>query len=429
VGIAALLESRDFQKRLSERTARLVNAPSGFKKLNWEDTTATSDGFLARGQPVRALQEIQAKGLTAQFDWSALWNRKVIVKQLSIDHLQAAFSRETATELQPDPADPPELQAPARTGSVMSVDLREVISSRTTILWGKTNDDCGAFREVAVRLWPVGKDLAIYGAGGTLQMGGLPQAEVRPFQLRYVKPNLDIEWGSLTLGGKSEVKVGGRFQFTQPGRMELALGFHECPIKPFLSPEMRSKFDGSFESNTRVRQELGGDKPTTLEGSMQFVGATLKNVAGLVKLSAFTEQPRFKELHFQVLRGNYSYTKPKLTLTDLVAESPGLFQVEGDLSVTEGKLLGTVELGVSAQILKSFPGAREEIFTKQRNEYFWTRINLSGTTELPVDDLRGRLVAAAEKHPIKAVTAPVSKTLDIIKKPVESLIQKLKELF
>lgn len=421
------LASQDFQKRLSERMAGLIDAPGSFSSLRWQDSTAHSDGFLARGYPGRSLQELRARDLTARFDWRGLWQRQAIVEEFTIEHLQAAFSDETAKELEQDPPDPPVLQAPLKKSSTFNVDLRKVVVHRATVLWGTPAEDYGAFREVALCLWPDGKDLAAYGAGGTFQLGELPQAEVRPFQLRYVKPNLAVEWGSLTLGGESEVTVSGQFQYTQPSQMDLHLGFRRCPVAPFLKPEMRAKFDGTFESDTRVRQEQ--EKPARFEGPVRFKGATLKNVEGMAKLAAFTHEPRFKMLHFQTLHGNYTYAGSELCVDELVAEVPGLFQVEGSLTVDDKKLHGAVQLGVAAKVLESFPGAREEVFTKRRNDYYWTTVQLSGTTDEPQHDLKERLLAAAKKHPIKAIAPPAAKALDLIGKPVKSLLEKLKELF
>lgn len=421
------LSSQEFRKRIEEKTAGLVDAPSGYQPLLWQDSTVTSSGFLARGKPDRALQVLQARNLKARLDWSDIWHRHIVVNDFAIDRLQAALSLKTAKEVEHNLVAPPELMPPVETNSAFRVELRRVMVNHTTILWGKNADEFGAFREVALCLWPVGTGLAAYGDGGTLQIGSLPEAGVKPFQLRYRKPALDIEWGALTLGGPSEVNVAGQIRFTQPSQISLAIGFRQCPISVFLKPEMRTKFDGVFESDMRVLQTQ--DEPAHFEGPVRFAGATLKNVAGLAKLAALTNDPRFKVLHFQELRGDCVYSDSKLIVHDFMAEDPGLFQVEGTFRIYGQEIRGTVQLGISAKVLAAFPGAREEVFTNHRNGYYWTNVRLGGTTDQPEQDLKDRLVSAAEKHPLKVIAPPVSKTVETLTKPFKSFIDGLKEIF
>lgn len=313
--------------------------------------------------------------------------------------------------------------------SLIAIHLGEVLARRATMLWGRSPEDFGAFREVAVRFWPVERDMAVYGSGGTLQIGALPLAGVRDFQLRYTKPALTIEWGRLSVGGESEVQVSGVFQFAEPGSMDLKLGFHRCPLMPFLPAEMHSKLAGTFEMDARVQKELGDDKPATYGGPVRIQRAVARNFAALTKLAAFTHEPRLKALHFETLRAQYTYTAPLLEVRDFVAEVPGLFQVEGEGALAGDKVQATLQLGVSGGLLDHFPGAREEVFTKRRDDYFWTTVKIGGTKDKPVEDLSPRLVAAAKKAAVKTVLKPVTKPLELLKKPVEAVGEFLKGLF
>lgn len=58
---------------------------------------------------------------------------------------------------------------------------------------------------------------------------------------------------------------------------------------------------------------------------------------------------------------------------------------------------------------RSFPGARENVFTREENGYLWTRVNLSGPLGHPHNDLKPRLMTALQKHFVGGVLEPVLK--------------------
>jgi hypothetical protein len=99
-----------------------------------------------------------------------------------------------------------------------------------------------------------------------------------------------------------------------------------------------------------------------------------------------------------------------------------LLRVEGSCVVRNETINGTFKLGVTADVLSSFPGAREEVFTSQRGGYFWTTVKVTGPMKKPREDLKPRLIAAAQKHFAKKFLAPLLK-------PGQEIIEKLKLLF
>jgi hypothetical protein len=224
------------------------------------------------------------------------------------------------------------------------------------------------------------------------------------------------------LGGKSLVSVSGQFVFEKETPMDLTLRFERCPVEPFLGEAARTKFSATFAGETRVQKQLATEEPAATSGELTFTGAVVKNVDGLEKIAAFTGKREFSRLTLESCKAKYRSEGQKLTIEDLSVEARGLMRVEGSCVVREETINGTFKLGVSADVLNSFPGAREEVFTTQRGGYFWTTVKVSGPMKKPREDLKARLIVAAEKHFAKKLLAPILK-------PGREVVEKLRALF
>jgi len=75
--------------------------------------------------------------------------------------------------------------------------------------------------------------------------------------------------------------------------------------------------------------------------------------------------------------------------------------------------------------LKSVPGAREEVFEKERDGYCWTRVKIEGPIKHPRENLKERLIAGAKRYYEKKLLAP----LQFILRPGREIIERLEGLF
>jgi len=133
------------------------------------------------------------------------------------------------------------------------------------------------------------------------------------------------------------------------------------------------------------------------------------DVATLDSIAALTRHPEFAHLKLSELRGRYKWIGTRLEVTDLRLEEKKLFRVEGDFVIEDKQIEGTFQRGATADVLNAIPGAGEKVFTEARNGYFWTSLKLSGPLKHPREDLKQRLVAAAEEQFAKGFLAPLLK--------------------
>ena len=85
------------------------------------------------------------------------------------------------------------------------------------------------------------------------------------------------------------------------------------------------------------------------------------------------------------------------------------------------KINGEFQLGVAPDLVEKFPGAREEVFKRSARGYLWTDLTLTGTMDNLRDNLKPRLLRAAQNHFSKGLLAPIFK-------PGQTLIQAIEAL-
>jgi hypothetical protein len=73
------------------------------------------------------------------------------------------------------------------------------------------------------------------------------------------------------------------------------------------------------------------------------------------------------------------------------AQRRGKFRIEGEMSIEQRRLRGTIRLGLTREYLDWLPNP-EEVFSRKQDGYLWTNVHLSGTIDDPGQDLSPRII-------------------------------------
>lgn len=109
-------------------------------------------------------------------------------------------------------------------------------------------------------------------------------------------------------------------------------------------------------------------------------------------------------------------------MSDLHLEAKALFRVEGHFTIADEEIDGDFQIGASADLLDSIPGGRAKVCTKAHGGYFWTTMKMRGPLKHPREDLKDRLVTAAQEQLAKGFLAPLLK-------PGQGLLELLKAIY
>jgi hypothetical protein len=183
----------------------------------------------------------------------------------------------------------------------------------------------------------------------------------------------------------------------------------EAPAEPFLTGFWRGKLEGILNSESDLQKRFEAEAKMTAKGEVHFTRATVHDVAALQQIAALTRHPQFEKPKIDILRLRYSWNGSRLEVTEFEAETKGLLRIEGIFSIEKENIDAKFKIGAAPDVVESIPGAREKVFTESRDGYLWTTMTVSGPVKHPREDLKQRLVKAAEEHFSKGFLAPIFK--------------------
>jgi hypothetical protein len=112
------------------------------------------------------------------------------------------------------------------------------------------------------------------------------------------------------------------------------------------------------------------------------------------------EHRRPRQATSLALRGshNFEWKYPTIDIENIAIEERGKFRIEGEISIEQRRLRGTIRLGLIREYLDWLPNP-EEVFSRKQGGYLWTNVRLSGTIDDPGQDLSPRIIELFKESP------------------------------
>lgn len=406
-----VVRQENFLGLISRKTGvKLGASECGYLPPARHGLTLRSAGILARGRPPHHLTALSAINVVAHCSLQNLWRRKFTIPRIEASQLQAAYGEAAAARLEKILPAQPELEPAEDTESLIQIDIRETDIARTAVYWGDAPENVGGLKDVSSRYFTKDHGLDIFGRGGTFQQAGWPSMAVEELQLKWTKEKLIVRSASLSLGAPKNFAVTGELEFGEHGSLQLHLSAKQAPAEPLVSGYWKGKFNGAVDSESELTKQFEPDAKINATGDLNFSRAVVHDVQALKQIAAVTRHPQFEKPKIDILRFHYRYSGERLEVSKFVAETKGLCRLEGDFTLEKKNIDGSFRIGAAADVVETIPGAREEVFTESRDGYLWTTMRLSGPAHHPREDLKQRLVAAAQKHFAKGILGPLFKT-------------------
>ena len=251
-----------------------------------------------------------------------------------------------------------------------------------------------ALRKTRLTLKPMGKDWELLAESGDLSIAAMPLAkpiELKSAQVSIKKELTVLKQAHLLFASGGQTKVTGHWE--SGGDSDLHADLENINIEPFLSKWWQNRLFGTVDGNLSLKKT--GGKTQQLDALLKLKGGRLESLPLLSELDAFLGTPRFRTLAIRSGSMNVHREGQRTELKEIELDADGLLRVEGDLTILDGKLNGTLLLGVSPALLQWLPAARSKVFEENRGGYVWTPVHISGTTDLPQQDLSKRLLQTA----------------------------------
>ncbi len=386
------IESEAFRAELEKQTAKGLHFSSGqyrpIKRTGF--LTAQSAGFVAEDGR-KALRSIDADRIEAKFNPLG-----VFLRRWQLDHVQIDGGEIGIQIYDPKPEPSPSkpwfhVFLPDR------VYLKRVESGPADVIWRLQGERAGFFG-TRLLITPHGRDFNYQATGGTLKMPLLPDLPLRETRLRITKTLLTLYHLELSSGVAGRIHAEGTAGTRDDKSVDFKISFEHLPIAEWLPADWGKRIEGEAFGKIAWRgDDLKLDRAEG-EATLELKGARLAGLPSLEKIAGVTGEKALEPLTLRECSAEMTWNLPKAEIKNLVVEAEGKLRAEGAIRINRKNLDGTIELGVARALLDWLPNP-EEVFSKSRDGYLWTTVQLSGTLEAPKQDLTPRIMAAVKDDP------------------------------
>lgn len=393
--ITKYLEGPSFRAELDKQTSKGLHFQGKYEPLTRiAPLTAKTDGFKAVDGE-KAFESLTAEGITGTFNPWGVFLRRWQIDSIHIDKAKAVIQT-----YEPKPQNKP----PKPWYAIFMPDrvyLKEVRCDDGDIVW-KLNGKEAGFIGAKVLLTPHGRDFEYRISDGEFVIPSLPRLPLKQAHALITKERLSLYEISLLPKGGGAIKLQGYAGLKGDKSMHLQLDIDKIPISPWIPTSWGDQVKGRASGYVTCDGPDQKIESTTGNGEINLSGARILSIPFLDYAASATQNSSLKNIALDDCVITFSWKNAKVSVTDILIEAKGQFKIQGTLQLSKSNLSGELSLGVSEKNLDWLPKAKEEIFTKEKSGYLWTKVNLSGTLQEPQNDLAPRIAKALKRSPAES---------------------------
>lgn len=354
--------------------------------------TASTESFEARNG-VKAMKSLDAHGITATFDPLG-----VFVRQWRFTDVRVHSGD---VEIQIYKANP-EAVSPKPWFAIFlpnRVYLKRIETAQANVTWRFRGEQAGFFG-TQLLITPHGLDFEYFATGGRLKMALLPDLELRRAHLLITKTLLrlyDIDLASNSSSTES-IHVQANASIGKDKSIDLRANVDQVPIRSWLPAEWKEHLAGYAFGDLHWAGQDPKLESSSGEGSLRVRNGRIDNLPVLEKLAELSQKKSFEHLALSDCSLRFGWKYPKIDIEKLAIEERGKFRIEGEMSIEQRRLRGTIRLGLTREYLDWLPNP-EEVFSRKQDGYLWTNVHLSGTIDDPGQDLSPRIIELFKQSP------------------------------
>ena len=388
------IESDGFRAAMESETAKGLHFPEcHYSPIRRTSAfTAQTESFEARNGE-KAMKSLDAHGIMATFDPLGVFARQWRFTDV---HVQ---SGEVEIQIyKPHP----EAVAPKPWFAIFlpnRVYLKRIETPQANITWPFRSERAGFFG-TQLLITPHGPDFEYFATGGRLKMALLPDLDLRRAHLLITKTLLtiyDIDLASNSSSAES-IHAQANAGIGKDKSIDLKANFNQVPIRAWLPGEWKEHLAGSASGDLHWTGKDPRLESSSGEGSLRVSEGRIDNLPVLKKLAEIAQRKSFEHLELNDCSLSFGWKYPKIDINNIAIEERGKFRIEGEMSIEQRRLRGTIRLGLTREYLDWLPNP-EEVFSRKQGGYLWTNVRLSGTIDDPGQDLSPRIIELFKQSP------------------------------
>jgi hypothetical protein len=388
------VESDAFRAAMENETATGLHFPhcrySPIRRIS--AFTAQSESFDARNGE-KAMKSLDAHGITATFDplgvFVRQWRFADVRVQSGDVEIQIYKTHREAEAPKPWFA----IFLPNR------VYLKRIETPQANVTWRFRGEQAGFFG-TQLLITPHGPDFEYAATDGRLKMALFPDLDLRRAHLLITKTLLtiyDIDLASDSRSGES-IHVQANASIGKDKSVDLRANFNQVPIRSWLPAEWKEHLAGSASGDLHWAGKDPKLESSSGKGSLGIANGRIDDLPVLEKLAELAQKKSFEHLELNECSLSFEWKYPQIDIENIAIEERGKFRIEGEMSIEQRRLRGTIRLGLTREYLDWLPNP-EEVFSRKEGDYLWTNVRLSGTIDDPGQDLSPRIIELFKQSP------------------------------
>jgi len=424
--VQTYLRSDAFRAMVSGFTSRALGVRGDFAPFQWAGSSVYSEDFQATGREGTRLSDFSASRIRAELNWRAAFEGEWRIDRLDVGQARILLGATQPPEdaARADEAAPAAAAMPKLPGFVQAwlpkrVNLAEVVVADGNIVSEGSGEFALKRSEWTIR--PSGNGWEISAKQGSLNVAQYPTLSLESARARFQGGIWFLTHSLLRTEREGVLKVDGEWDPEKTTR--LRVGWEQVPLERWIPEKWRPHASAIAAGQATVEGKSTDLATWTVSGDFTLTDGQIHDFAFLDQIATFTQAQQYRRLSLQKVQGRFEWKQGAWKVERFVAESRGLFKVEGTFHVSaNGDLSGTLDVGVTGQSLQWLPGSRERVFTVARDGYLWTPVKVAGTVERPTEDLSGRLVTAGAQE---VITKPIDSAPAAVRDAAERAIEVL----
>ncbi|WP_020494137.1 hypothetical protein [Verrucomicrobium sp. 3C] len=415
---AAYWNGEGFRSFLSRKVARAIGVEGRFAPLHLRGLAISSSEFSGAGVPGSPIAEMRAEDLQARFPLASLVRGVWKIDPLRIGRLELTFRSAPAQEMPLEASVPAVGRSPGdgteKTPEVFRrVRLQRGEIQKAVLHWPSSILGGGTLRGTRMVLEADGSAWNGRAVGGKLACASLPNLALEELLFRVVDSGeVTLEQGLLHSEGSGIIQLVGQMDWQERAKGELRFATSGVALAPWLPTAWQSRVTGELEAEGRLSILPG--QPWKIEAGLSLLHGKLEDLPWLVGLALNSEASG--ALPLDQAQARLVAGPEDLAFEGIEVEAKGLLRMEGNLRVQGEQVRGSMRVGLSAERVALLPGAREKIFTEERNGYLWTPVVVTGTVRDPQEDLTPRVTSVAKEAVKAEVQQAIRSALDFLRR-------------
>jgi hypothetical protein len=386
------IESESFRRELDKQTSKGLHFEGQYQAVRRTGLlTVETDGFTGRNGE-KAFKTLSTGEVDAKFDpWG------IFLRRWELEYIHIPSGKAEIQTYEPKPENKPPkpwyaIFLPER------VHLNKVVCDTADVTWQLRGRKAGFF-ETHLLITPYGRDFEYRAEGGVMKTGMVPDLALRQLHLLITKELLTLYGLELAPNAKSSgrIRVSGWAGMKDDKSVSAEMDFSEIPVAPWIPKTWAKLINGAASGNVTWKGTDMRMESSSGWGEFRIEEGRLAGARFLEDAASLIGKPieRVKLSRFSL---GFEWKYPRVQIKQMDIEAEGIFRLQGTATVSKKRLSGELQFGATPEYLEWLPKA-ERVFTRQRDGYLWTTVQLGGTMDNPQEDLSPRVAELLKKSP------------------------------